>query len=330
MKNAVFFVMPEFCGPALMGWPACKEQISGRVFYKPFAKEVTPVRLTWCVIDSCTDWETVLYEWVSPGHCNMIAGKVVAGGIVAHMIGDFAPIDKTAARGAFWNIPFSQFSSLCKYLGVDVHSDDTLYKRLERMIKACLPGLSPDQLRDINLKRVTKSVPLEEFIESDVITDLLHDEDKRDAEDTKKAKIKKDATAQEYLKEFAATYRKAPGGKGTAGKGKVPAAAAAKYPKARPVFTEAVTDDDVNRFMPPGYRVWADFYNARWQLSRGTHRMLSSSFKLYGFASAAHMLLEEAWADFSSRGGFPCPWPSVVVAGPVAAGAGAASASGPA
>ena len=31
--------------------------------------------LKWSVIDCCADWETVPVEWVSPAHCNMIAGK---------------------------------------------------------------------------------------------------------------------------------------------------------------------------------------------------------------------------------------------------------------
>ena len=60
--------------------------------------------------------------------------------------------------------------------------------------------------------------------------------------------------------------------------------------------------------LPPGWRIWGDTYNSRYQLSCGSDRKLSRSWPLHGKALAAQLCLEFAWKEYIQLGNPPPSW----------------------
>ena len=161
-KNAIYFVLPEFCGIACMGWPAEKVKVGGVTFLRPFGKAVTAGHIKWLIVDDVKHWKTQSFDWKSPAHCAVLAKSSNSGGIWAKPNSEARPMLQTAAWEAFWESPFSQITAVCKHLGVVVAGDDTLFTRLQKLVKHCLPDLDMEQLHSILAKRIKRPVPLQE------------------------------------------------------------------------------------------------------------------------------------------------------------------------
>ena len=308
-RDAMYFVLPEFFGVACVGWPAQKIKIGGAVFYRPQYEALTPDSLKWLVVDEVKNWRSTPFEWVSPAHCASLMKRPRQGGVLAKPSKPEAPILETAAGEAFWEIPWTQITALCKHLGVATAGDDTLFERVKKLIQFCLPRLSMEALHDILAKRIRRPVPLQELVESPEVQELLTKDEEKEFKDTQETEQTKKNREHDFVTAWVASRKKhvkKPVAK-AAGKA-VGRPASQAYPRRPPEFAADSSEADIQAYMPPHHRIWGDTYNARWQWSYGGTRMMSRSWQLYGYEQSATLLLCEAWKEHVRRGGDPPPW----------------------
>ena len=138
----------------------------GAPFLRPFGKAVVASHIKWLVADDTKHWRTQPFTWISPAHCAVLSNKNHTGGMWAKLVDEERPMLQTAAKQAFWDCSLAQFITICKHLGVAVAGDDTLFQRLQKLIRHCLPAVSMEELHDILAKLINSPVPLQEFVES--------------------------------------------------------------------------------------------------------------------------------------------------------------------
>ena len=77
----------------------------------------------------------------------------------------------------------------------------------------------------------------------------------------------------------------------------------------RPVLVDdETTVEQLQALLPPGFRVWHDQYDSRWQLFLKARRIRSYSFNFYGLAGACLEVLTAAWQVHEALGGAPSPY----------------------
>lgn len=201
-------------------------------------------------------------------------------------------------------------------------ADDTLFIRLSRLVRFACPGLSEERLWEVLVMRCPRQDWTSEFLDTEEAQTLLEDKDLND--DATLSEMRRGEVEARRFREELAARRPAP----KAGAKKRTAAPRTKPP----VVSATVTESSVQAVLPPDFRIWADRWNQRWQLSRKGVRVASRSFALYGYSEAASLVTKFAWEWHVAHGGDApkdaatrrfCNW-----GGGGAAGVGASSSSG--
>ena len=302
-----YLCIGEYYGQAAIGWPVTEHNSCGLKLFA-FKEKVQFCDLAITFVEDAESIRCYAVEWTSPAALS-VASELAAGsaaaaasspelgaGVFARACGEAGSLRCIAAQRCFGDIKVTQLRLLAKEFGLEVASNVPLLGVLKVLLKASLPGLSPNDLLRILSMRLSVGDPWENFLDieigldSEVLDDPLHREWKDELQE-------READLDDFKKDFekeAKGLRPKPKKKGNK--------------NFRPKFSDTSRDADLDHELPPGWRIWGDTYNSRYQLSRDGYRILSRSWQLYGKVEAANLCLDHAWTEHIRLGGNPPQW----------------------
>ena len=197
---------------------------------------------------------------------------------------------EAAASRAFGEAPKTLLLSLAKHIGAPFGPDDTLYARIEELLRFVLPSASEEAIMGIMKLRVHRSTALEQYLASGAADDVLNIHDKKEVEKVSAKASNAQSERASYARSILAAGTKlrqarvsaAAGGK----KGRKVATAITERLHAMRLDGSA-TAAEISHLLPAGYSCWHDQGNSRWQLYSGQRRVRNASFTAYGVAGAA-------------------------------------------
>ena len=137
--------------------------------------------------------------------------------------------------------------------------------------------------------------------------------------------LSKQGFAKEYFAFVSKVRSKSSLGSGRGSKARE-AVVQEQHLKRGPMFTGGTSATDVAAYLPPLYKVRADDFNGRWEVTHQHRYIVSISWMRWGFAEGAKKACETCWADHHRLRGQACPW-IVAAAAEAARGSAAAEAA---
>ena len=181
-----------------------------------------------------------------------------------------------------------------------VQSTDSLVKIITLLVKFSIPEINDDDMLRILRKRCKQNTLVADLLASQ--TEMQEMMDKDDQKELKKtageaaAEQEERKTYAKEVQEFAARVRRAKAkAKGKAKPKAKPKAAPARKAVRMCDIDDSVTEEFVNSLLPPGHKAWRDAFCCRWQWSVGRQYGSSKSWKKFGYAEAARMIVKDAW-----------------------------------
>lgn len=297
------------------GWPA-QVMIAGGNEYFGIRTDITSQDIVPMVVDSLQGWIVQHIRWLAPcAHFASTHQCVLLG--VADGVADTAL--RAAARKAFYGLGRQALYGLGRKLGAEVTWGMKLFDLVLGLVHFCLPDLDDAELYSILSLRCPRESVWGEFLKTEEAQDLLGDSKDEDCMVVACDMEKKSATEGEYTAAFAAHRAKvkalresAQPKRGGQGRGKA-AGGAERVKKLRlptkcPELMDSTTEHDLQAAMPPGFRVYKDMFNCRWQLTMGKDRILSRSWGVHGYTGAAKDILQASWLKYSEIGGELPSW----------------------
>lgn len=85
-----------------------------------------------------------------------------------------------------------------------------------------------------------------------------------------------------------------------------------RFPKGLLDLSQRLSKAEFDALLPPGVRGVCEAFHGRYRVYWSSPpRTRSATWDLHGNAGAAMTLLSEAWGEFESRAGVPCPIPGM-------------------
>lgn len=212
-----------------------------------------------------------------------------------------------AAHNAFWSLNFSFLKWLAKEIGAEHEPGDSLFRLVFACVRKVLPKLTDGQVLDIVSLRLQAPDYLEDLVGED-LAECVHKADQQTFEqeiaDREKRQLDQDDFVQEYkakrLKHSSTSTEKAKKGFNNS--------SGNKYTSPYPAGDLA--SEQAQELAPPGWFVYSDRTNMRWQCYARGVATRSRAWVLYGPAEACRRVLAAAWDDYLLRQGLPreaCP-----------------------
>ena len=316
-----FFSMGVLGGVAGLGWPA-KVYKAGGVSYFALDPAATMESIKPLFLHSIDNWRALPFEWQSPLAIALAAksGTPKGVGALAMPSGKPEALLTLCAKKAFGKLPKQALLFIAKETGAPWADGDTLFQRLEKIVKHLLPHLSHQAVLDIMAQRLKVTDYITEFFLTEDVSDMVTKDQEEDINKRKEgmatASASQEAFKVEFRKKLQAVRKAAVSQRGK--KNEIARAGQVRGPTPPPAMSDDTTEAQVNASMPENFRVWRDAYNSRWQLIYNKKRVKSYSWQLYSLAGAASRSLQEAWRLHKEFGGLDPPWPFPESWGPMA------------
>ena len=203
---------------------------------------------------------------------------------------------------------------LAKHLGVEWPRGENFFGRVRAVVAKALPECSEAEVLDILAVQLTQREEMEWLLQVDDVGSLVHRGDVRDFENHVSASRKANGEAVEFRKSWQAAKAQLRA-QGPPGARPVRNAAGERYQTPYPA-------GDLDRevalsLCPPGWRIYSDPVNSRWQCSR-PGKAISRSWHLHGHAESCRLALAAAWSDWLLREGLvdgDCPIEGLMAGG---------------
>lgn len=322
---------------ACFGWPVAETTVRGSSYYCLRA-DISHHQVKVLIVDSLDDWQAQHVRWLAP-----VSHIKQTGRCQLFCIPDGEPytVLRASAKRAFHGLGRQVLYSLGRKIGAEVNWEMRLFELVMALVSFCLPGIPDEEMFRILSLRCPAETVWGEWLKTEDAKDLLASSKDDDCNEVaeglqKKADIEHDYKASfvQYRKKVqekreAATPAKGRGrGRGAKGAASRPALRLPTHP---PAVVDTTTEREIQASLPPGFRVYRDSFNCRWQLSQGPSRVVSRSWGCHGYVGSALDIVRAAWERHYEQGGEKPSWLDTrpPAAGPSApSGSGAASSAG--
>ena len=256
------------------------------------------------------DWLAQTIEFLSHLHGSVL-GQGIGPGIWAKVVEkEDLSLIAAAAKNCFMGMNEASIKTLCSRHLVAVEPADDMFKTLHKLISKVLPGVSEEQILNIMQKRISsKSLEVAEILATDEMAECFgNDADQvksychqvsHETEDLSSFKEQVQKLAQQFKPVPKVVSKPKPKNKGKH---------SAAQPKARDPDLELLDEESAKKFIPPGSRLFKDYYNGRWLgFCRGVTR--SRSWQMHGDFRAMSMVISWLWKTSAEEDGHVCPYP---------------------
>lgn len=323
-----FFSLGEFAGVGGLAWPTHCFEVGGELYYSLDTK-VTQVDILPVFLYRPEEWEARSVEPISALGMAALTGDVEMSPLVAlKPLTKAQPLMEVCALNAFGNLSRAQLAAIAKHSGVELEPQSPLFVVLVKLIKHFAPSLTEAQVLNVIEKRLCIDDEIVDFMKGPEASHLVDEADLAEIQNFRKkskAAEKESLSLTEALRERKAAINK--GDKQTKSvQRKVVGKTKPSGRIAPPMIDDSIDEQTLATFMPNGYRVWRDTYNARWQLFNGTARIKAIAWNKHTFVGASKLAIVEAWKSHCAAGGEQPDW--VVAMAADSTGAGTAASSG--
>lgn len=285
-------------------WPAKVEVIEGTELYTP-NMNISVFDIKWFVVMEPAALVCRVATFISPVHASCLCGRVC----IAATAGPQMPLLQGAASCAFFNLPEVWVTKLCAELEVDVPAGSGLLEKLSLLINLLLKP-SESELFEILASRTLPKpgAHLLQVFENNEILQEFSEEDQADL--TKHLEQTADNSEERAFKDDLKKLGSAIAAKGP----KVRSAKAKAKSGAKPPIDEQLWTEEMARsLMPPGFKIFKDYFNSRWLATRKSLESRSRSWACHGQLNSMSQCILWAWQRHQQLyGGAGCPYEWVV------------------
>lgn len=304
-----FLSLGDVSNIAVLGWPALQIKVGDKFLLRPDVEG----KPTWTVVTCPEDWECVTLVWECPQSqalelpvfADAIAKEPTISAVVK---GRPQPILVEAAQHAFWSMSLSFLNWVGREIGAECSKGASLLEVLLACVRKILPQLADAEVLDIVALRLSVPDYLEELIAVDDMGECMHEKDKQVVEEEAAQQERREHIVKTFAEEFRRERAKC---------SKVAAKQAHKSMKTHTGKKYAslypkgdLTQDQAQELAPPGWRIYSDEVNLRWQCYCRPLAAKSRAWVLHGYNEACRRVLIAAWDDYLLRHGLTreaCP-----------------------
>lgn len=291
-----------------IGWPA-EQILAGDMQLWAPRLDISARDLQPFIADSLDGWVALRVRWLAPTAHVGSSGRAMLACVA---LGEPEPLLKCAARRAFHGLGKQALCGLGGKLGAEVRWDMKVFDLVLKLVEFALPSLSDQELMAILALRCPMESAWSHWLQSEDADALMVDQKNDDGKEALKEIAEKEGTADEYKAAFAqhrtaltarSAHAAAANAKKKRGPKPAPAAKAVRLPTRAPELMDSTTENELQASLPPGFRVFKDTFNCRWQLSHAGQRVLSGSWGLYGYVGSGLDIVRGAWDRHHLLGG---------------------------
>lgn len=305
-----FFCLGEYGNAAIIAWPVRRACASNQEFFVLDSQACYSDLLVGFLYDPGM-WEAMLVKCCSPlaAHCKGVPLAEVGCAFLAPASPP-VPLMKACAMGCFGNLPKTCLANIAKHFQVRLAANSGIVEMLSSLVMYFLPGLSDDELvKVLELRLNLEADEIGDFLASAEASELMHEDDQQELKQVRKESNFAAQDAKTYTSELK-VKRSQVLAKAKAPPLKKPRAGAAKGDNrdrvTPPILDERLTEELLNKWLPPRARAWADTWNSRWQLFWDRKRCRSFAWNRHGYVGSARLALLEMWnLHAQHRGAIP-------------------------
>lgn len=222
-----------------------------------------------------------------------------------------------AARQGWWSLDMGQLKKLAQHLGCPLGSDVSMYQAMTRMTTNVLDIEEGEALQYHGARIRAQDDPegIEEFLDIEEASNLLHKNDEEDFQKEKKKRLKEREGDDSFRREYAEAKKKhrppqaAAANHGRQAKGRSRGKASA--PPARRLPPGDVVDlETAKALKPEGSFVWRAWTHEAWEGRLPPHKVVRRSWRGGSAAVALKLVLRELWTQYLADEGLDrqhCP-----------------------
>ena len=279
------FTLRDVSGLCALGWPARQSKQVGPV--KAYSPDTSAsAKASWMVVTNPVDWDAMMFSWVGPLETQFrsyvgVQRPSTNSELVAVPKSEPKSLLETVARECFFDLPASTIKWMCTARSCEVDGS-TEFNLLSSLIQNVCPAMNDPELLEVLSKRLEVVDEYHEYLELPGLEESMHEGDAKEFDQERTTAKRRQLGQQEFKEAYFAKARSSIVGKG-------PKVKKQKFP------SDGVAKKDAQQYAPPGWTIYSDERNGRWQVF-GEGRTVSRSWNLYGFESACKRALAGAWS----------------------------------